>query len=721
MPQQKLNVEVTSFNKGLVGSVSPTNMPPDAATVLENYSIQKDGSLKKRGGLSPKYVSPVLDDIDPTKVDTSDVSSTGRYFRLSYAGYNKGIRDGGMIYVAGPINTGKHSGIIGLSLEEDGSVSRAVPTYTTFDFAPGGASAVFGIGSSVLALVDSGSLSESDAIAGLYPTSTSAFDINSAVRTPLVRDIWGMATTRAIDDVTVTTDVNDLYNALNDGFPSGATITAGGVAATPSLGHSPAITYVSPGVYDLDKQTYISGVVAKGHYIYPFSFLTRAVVGTPAPNEIVGSYSTHGAYYQGRMFYWFTQIDYSAVDPNSPDYSKTLLFSQTVTNSDLTIAPLCHSKNDPTAHPDTETFANPLETDGGSITFNECSEILHVTSFEDHLIIFTDNGIYTIDGGFSPISYRIKRFSDSIISDPRSVIRAKSSIIFMSNSSIESISVDPRSGQLVTTDISSPTLGDLYRTEYKLSTDIYEVYAEYDSHNDELVWLYSKDTDATLVSGREYVGLVYNVVNKAFYTKKFTTPAYTRMIGLVEDPHEQQGIGYITVTDSRDYDISGAVKSVVSVMFEGASLYDTYKVFDSSSATVDTSVGFTAIAETGASGFDATSLTKNAAYITLYMRQTEGGYTDTDFDVPSSCLVTTKWDFSRNDATGKWGSPFEAYRLKRFSYPDTPTFDYGYDIITTKSKLRGRGKALKLRFESGEGKTSHIYGWQHSILVNSEV
>lgn len=721
MPQQKLNVEVTSFNKGLVGSVSPTNMPPDAATVLENYSIQKDGSLKKRGGLSPKYISEIIDDVDPTLFDQTDVSSTGRYFRLNFAGYNKGIRDDGMMYIAGPINTGKHSGIVGLSLGTDGSVVKSVPTYTTFDFAPGGASSVFGIGSGVLSIVDSGAMSKADAIAGLYPTSATAFDINSAVRVPLVRDIWGMATTRAIDDVSVTTDVNDLYNALNNGFPAGATITAGGVAATPSLGHSPAITYVSPGVYNLDKQTYISGAVANGHYVYPFFDLYRAIAGTPAPDETVGDYGIHGSYYQGRMFYWFTQIGYSAVDPNSPDYSKTLLFSQIVTNSDLTIAPFCHSKNDPTAHPDTDTFANPLETDGGSITFNECNEILHVTHFDDHLIIFTDNGIYTIDGGFSPISYRIKRFSDSIISDPRSIIRAKSSVVFMSNSAIESISVDPRSGQLVTTDISSPTLGDLYRTEYKLTTGVYEVYAEYDSHNDELVWLYSKDTDSTLVDGREYVSLVYSVTNKAFYTNKFTTPAYTRMIGLIEDPHQQQGIGYIIATDSRAYNIPGAVKSVVSVMFEGESLYDNYKVFDSASTTVDTLVGFTAVAETGASGFDATSLTKNAAYITLYMKQTEGGYVGESFDIPSSCLVTTKWDFSRNDATGKWGAPFEAYRLKRFSYPDTPTFDYGYDIITTKSKLRGRGKALKLRFESGEGKTSHIYGWQHSILVNSEV
>jgi len=38
-------------------------------------------------------------------------------------------------------------------------------------------------------------------------------------------------------------------------------------------------------------------------------------------------------------------------------------------------------------------------------------------------------------------------------------------------------------------------------------------------------------------------------------------------------------------------------------------------------------------------------------------------------------------------------------------------FDYGYEVLTTKSKLRGYGRALSLYIQSESGKDMHLLGW----------
>jgi hypothetical protein len=47
--------------------------------------------------------------------------------------------------------------------------------------------------------------------------------------------------------------------------------------------------------------------------------------------------------------------------------------------------------------------------------------------------------------------------------------------------------------------------------------------------------------------------------------------------------------------------------------------------------------------------------------------------------------------------------------------------DYGFSVVTTKSRLTGRGKALSLLFSSSEGDNLHILGWGIKYTGNTVV
>lgn len=79
----------------------------------------------------------------------------------------------------------------------------------------------------------------------------------------------------------------------------------------------------------------------------------------------------------------------------------------------------------------------------------------------------------------------------------------------------------------------------------------------------------------------------------------------------------------------------------------------------------------------------------------------------------NSCLLKGKFDFGINTNTGKWSTQQQVWRLNalRMDNVSSVEADYGYSVIETKSKVRGNGKAMVLRFESEEGKDFELLGW----------
>lgn len=78
-----------------------------------------------------------------------------------------------------------------------------------------------------------------------------------------------------------------------------------------------------------------------------------------------------------------------------------------------------------------------------------------------------------------------------------------------------------------------------------------------------------------------------------------------------------------------------------------------------------------------------------------------------------SLLCQTHWDWSIAATTAntsdshKFGRQFQAFKKRR-----------GYSVSITKNKIRGRGRALQLRFESEAGKDFNLLGWAAGSETN---
>jgi len=123
---------------------------------------------------------------------------------------------------------------------------------------------------------------------------------------------------------------------------------------------------------------------------------------------------------------------------------------------------------------------------------------------------------------------------------------------------------------------------------------------------------------------------------------------------------------------------------------------------------------YSSFAETGYDFMGDLVTKKNAPYIVVYSRLTEEGFTGNENDGyesirPSSLKVSTAWDFKET-----FGTSQEAYRLK---YPvvvnpsDLTDFAYPDDVITTRLKIRGHGRSMRIKYESTEGKDFLLVGW----------
>ena len=111
----------------------------------------------------------------------------------------------------------------------------------------------------------------------------------------------------------------------------------------------------------------------------------------------------------------------------------------------------------------------------------------------------------------------------------------------------------------------------------------------------------------------------------------------------------------------------------------------------------------------------------------VHLRRTEEGFTDTGdgFEAigPSSCMVQAQWQWTNSASSGRWGTEFQAYRIPRMYVNDNVNdpYDYGFSVISSKNKLRGKGNALSVKFSTEPAKNLHIYGWGLEVLVDQNM
>lgn len=731
MSQRKLSVEVNKFNKGLVGSASPVDFPIDAASTLKNFVIEKDGSLRKRAGLSTKHSFSL------TSTDSIPIKPDGASNLLGYVSNFRSKNDLLLLVLEiRNVYAGVSNDIIRfVEYDITSNSSREIGVATS-----SGAEPRFpynnGVTGSAIDLGGAFTVTSSEQCYTLYYDSALdkiAYDPDIAdIR---IRDSWGVSYEEgapgaaALANATLYPKL--VYNAYNNGYGGADVVKLNATddgRFVPGKLYSAGLTFQSKNSgpvlsnnHYLQNQEFFTEIVPRGKWIgspYNWKRLSvkssgSAVVSVDNGLALSTTLYTDSILSNGRVWHWAKNYEHSgnALDRNTPNPDTMILFSQVVIGGEG--ASKCYSANDPTACGDIP--AQPLEADGGVIVISGSGAILQLIDYDGRIIVFAENGVWEISGPFSPINYQIRKLTDERLSDHRTVVFIDDRVVFMGEGAIMAIVRDPRYNTLSATDISSPSLADMYLQRYKVTRDTAIAFSAYNGVDGVVEWWMCKDV-STPVSGGVYTVLCYDKVLGVFYSKEYVIPESAgnfRFIGTVEDfttPGKFLLIGLHKASVG-----SSATVSIVDP--EAGDLIDT---ITTSEGQVE--LPYSAELETGAASFGDASKAKNAPYISLYFKQTEGAYNELgDFDTPSSCLMRLKWDFSRSADTGKWTDEREMYRLNRFNYPDTASFDYGYDVVVTKNKVRGRGKALRIKLTIPSGKTCHLYGWNFTLLTNSEV
>lgn len=455
--------------------------------------------------------------------------------------------------------------------------------------------------------------------------------------------------------------------------------------------------------------------------------------------------------YSGRVFYAIKTTSETDTDGQSPRLGTLILFSKVVSSrGDI---PKCHSDNDPTA----EDLNQPLDTDGGFISIPDMGDVISMHAVSGSLFVFAENGVWEISGGegvFSATNVSVSKVSNVGAIGQGSIVAAEGSIVYWSKGGIHSISIDAVSLKGAVTDLSKDTIQTLY-LNIPLEGRLYAT-GVFIEGSRQVRWLF-KDEAAP---------------NKFFYNKElifdlnfgaFFLNEIQRLPGDV-DPYI---FGYVTPPKSglelvSDLVWTGATEEIVTsgpssdpvttlvyssrgeisrIKFLTATKGDTpltseitvseYNVDDFYDWKSVDGVGLDAEAYllTGAFTGGESQRKKQVPFLTTHMKLTEqlmvqedGGY---DAINPSSCIVQARWEWTNNPTTGRWGNEFQVYRLSRFqiipSVDAEESLNYGYNLVTTRSKLRGNGRSLSLYFKTEPGKDCHIYGWVLNATVNNSV
>jgi hypothetical protein len=129
---------------------------------------------------------------------------------------------------------------------------------------------------------------------------------------------------------------------------------------------------------------------------------------------------------------------------------------------------------------------------------------------------------------------------------------------------------------------------------------------------------------------------------------------------------------------------------------------------------------------------------RQAPVITVFNKRTETGFTASAAPIqytpvnPSSTKMSSFWDWVSDadnetitgkdsgfypDGTAKINGKQQVYRHVRAFSPSGVTDLDGYPVVTTRNKVRGRGRVLQLKFEGEADMDSHILGFTTNYKV----
>ena len=403
----------------------------------------------------------------------------------------------------------------------------------------------------------------------------------------------------------------------------------------------------------------------------------------------------------------------------------------------------CYQEGDPTSKENPDL----LDTDGGFIRVDGAYNIQALLDVGQGLMVVAENGIWMISGGsdygFTANNNMRRKISDRGVQSPGSIVKVDNSFFFWADDAIYRVGPD-QFGDQRAENLSQSTI----QTFYDSILPVDKLYAQggYDSYDQKIRWVY-KNRLGELDSSKE---LVFDLNLGAFYVSSLGTSsggAYPRLVAPVEVPAFRLNTGTEEVVYGGDPVVyngeqvtqgfsvrgGGARELAYLVLISASPVKYTFGLYRDESfrdwfSQDGTGIDAPAYLVTGyLSGGDFLRY-KQVPYVQFHFTRTEDGFEDDGTGNlvptnPSSCFVQAQWEWAISANSNRWGRAFQAYRYKRLYMPSgvSDPFDSGFEVITTKNKLRGKGKVLSLKITTEPEKDCRLLGWSMLVSIPNNV
>ena len=423
------------------------------------------------------------------------------------------------------------------------------------------------------------------------------------------------------------------------------------------------------------------------------------------------------ASYAGRAFY--AGVPFGRL-------SNKVFFSQILTDTNKRLGKALQE-----ADPTSEIDPDIVSTDGGVITITDLGDVLAMEEQEQSLVVFSTNGVWEIrgeaDGFFSAAGYSVRRITSVPAVSGQAVVNVEGSLMFMGEDGIYMLQPNEISGLLNAMNLTVASIKSYYLEEVMPCREFTS--GVYDYKNRRVLWLHGispQKWPEVLIGGEDpakgrlmHRALVFNLETQSFTKYKFPF-RYEEFA--VPDDFTARIIGAVAVRGVSES--SPAIRYYVRFRADDLSrvgwiTQDKPKneaFSDSTFTSGDSPWEEPALLVTGHATLGDVGAKKTARQLILHMQRTEEGFTIEGEEYtpihPSSAKVRIAWDFTTDEASNKWQLEFQGYRYRQFYMPSgTGPTHVGYDVITTKTKLRGTGRAFSMRFRSEPGHDMNILGW----------
>ena len=771
MPRQNLTAEFKTFVKGIVTEVSPLTFPNNASLDEANFVLNRDGSRDRRLGLDLEQ-DYEFTDTTATVGDQGVALNTYRWID------GKGVGEGDIlvVQVASSLHFFDASlGSISPNLIQTVSLvndSEGIPqTVERASFTRIGSTLVATFGGNEIttfqyensAITKAGYRLKIRDFFGVEDIDTDGTDMTVGVgllRRPTTRtdnhiynlrnQSWGQ---KYVSKATGNNaDPLSSWKGIYSEYPANADIVTRELYPDTAATNRTVDRFWETNLHDTD---YGLGEPPRGAFIIDFvnrsasrleeigKLETEKGLGfnvTTLPEDTEKASASSVASYSGRVFYSGFKGVLSEYDSKTPDTTSFILFSQLIKSG--TEFGKCYQEGDPTSRENPDLLA----TDGGYVQVEDASNIHTLITTSSGLIAIAQNGVWLIAGGsgynFSADNYLVKRVSDKGCVSPGSVVKADDTVLYWSEEGIFQLGPNTY-GDLVATNITKNTIQKLYDLiPYEQKESVQGVYDPYEA---KIRWVYG---DYFAASG-DITELILDTSLGAFY--KNTYPIYEShsvLMPVLVPPYnitmvsEDVTASGVTVTaGGEDVTIARSVRSTGTrgirylVGKQGLSGEFSFTLATLSNPefldwySVDfTGTDASAFLLTGYFSGDDIARKKQIMNLITYFRRSETGFEE---DVsgdwipvnPSSCLISTHWDWTDNVVAGRWSKPIQAYRLKRHYFPAdlNDGFDNGEPVVVTKNKMRGRGRVASFRIETEAGKDLQMLGWAMAIGLDGAI